>query len=425
MNKETANIEDKSKDAEAPDMIVMENCPACGSGLIENYIQTDLTTFFFPVSADLIHKVTKEPFTLNICAKCSHIFQTNIEKTLLNLIYKEFYNHYNLDTSEEFQAVYRDRTIGFLQNVITGGKDQKALDIGCGEGTYFNLFRDMGFKCYGIEPSPKSEIAKQKNPDAMISNEFFNTVKTNIFGTRFDVIMMNWALEHIENIEDFFQTLKMYIKKGTKLFIQVPDLDYYIAHNMPLFYVHEHINYFSAQTLSLLLKRKGFKILDVVQGDSPALLVAGVYTGIEQEPNVDNKDLLNIKKEFIAANVELKAKVKKIISANEKIIFYGMGLLSFWISDFCLSDEEKERIVLLDDNSYYKGKMVPSFNRELSFFPEGQDLEGYTIFIATSPVYHAKIKESIQNKFTGAYQIATIRDNEVLIESCSKPGILL
>jgi len=412
------NRENKMKHKEELDKIIMENCPVCGSTQTENYIQTDLTTFFFPVSADLIHKIKKEPFTLNICTKCSHIFQTNIEKMLLNLIYKEFYNHYNLDTSEEFQAVYRDRTIGFLQNVITQGKDQNALDIGCGEGTYFNLFREMGFECYGIEPSPKSEIAKQKNPDAIISNKFFNTVKTNIFGISFDIIMMNWVLEHIENIEDFFQTLKMYIKKGTKLFIQVPDLGYYIEHNMPLFYVHEHINYFSAETLSLLLKRKGFKILDIVQGDSPALLVAGEYTGIEQKPDVDAIDQLNIKKDFKAANTRLKIKVKKIISENEKIIFYGMGLLSFWISDFCLSDEDIEKIVLLDDNAYYNDKMVPSFNKKLGFFPEGHDLEGYIVFIATSPVYHERIKENIQNKFAGNFQIATIKYNDVIVDPC-------
>ena len=418
MNEDFVKSTGKAKKIKAPDMILMDTCPVCGSDLIENYIETNLTNFFFPVSEEIIHKVKKEPFTLNICMQCSHIFQTNIEKDLLNLIYKEFYNHYNLDTSIEFQLVYRDRTINFLKNVISAGENQKALDIGCGEGTYFKEFRKMGFDCYGIEPSPKSEIAKQKNPDAIISNDFFNNFDTNIFGTSFDVIMMNWVLEHIEDIEDFFGKLKAYIKKGTKLFIQVPDLDYYIEHNMPLFYVHEHINYFSAQTLCLLLKRKGFKILDVNKGDSPALLVAGEYMGTEQKTIVQNTDQIIQKKDFIANNEALKANVKKIISKNEKIIFYGIGLLSFWISDFCLSDKDKEKIVLLDDNSYYKGKMVPSFNKQLEFFPDGYDLEGYIVFITTSPVYHDKIKENIQNKFIGNFQVATIKNNDVIIESC-------
>ncbi|MBT3387335.1 MAG: methyltransferase domain-containing protein [Desulfobacula sp.] len=418
MNEDFEKSTGEIKKIEEPDMILMDSCPVCGSDWLENYIETNLTNFFFPVSEEIIHKVKKERFTLNICMQCSHVFQTNIEKDLLNLIYKEFYNHYNLDTSIEFQLIYRERTINFLKNVISAGENQKALDIGCGEGTYFSEFRKMGFDCYGIEPSPKSEIAKKKNPDAIISNEFFNNCDTNIFGTSFDVIMMNWVLEHIENIEDFFDKLKAYIKKGTTLFIQVPDLDYYIEHNMPLFYVHEHINYFSAQTLCLLLKRKGFKIIDVVQGDSPALLVAGEYMGIEQKIIVQNKDQIIRKKDFIVNNEALKAKVKKIISKNEKIIFYGIGLLSFWISDFCLSDKDKEKIVLLDDNSYYKGKMVPSFNKQLQFFPDGYDLEGYTVFITTSPVYHDKIKENIQNKFTGHFQIATIKNNDVIIESC-------
>ena len=416
MNEDIGDSENKLEKPEEQNIIVTEHCPACGSALIENYIETNLTTFFFPVSDELIHKVKKEPFTLNICKECSHIFQTNIDKALLNLIYREFYNHYNLDTSIEFQAVYRDRTIRFLKKVISGGENQKVLDIGCGEGTYFSMFREMGFECYGIEPSQKSEIAKRKNPDAHISNDFFNNSTTNIFGTSFDVIMMNWVLEHIENIEKFFHAVKAYIRIGTKLFIQVPDVHYYIEHNMPLFYVHEHINYFSAETLRVLLARKGFKVLDVMHGDSPALLVAGEYIGIEQKTIVEGKNQVNIKRDFLIKNNELKEKVKRIFSENDKIIFYGMGLLSFWISDFCLSDEDKEKITLLDDNSYYNRKVVPSFNKKLKSFPNGYNLDGYTVFITTSPVYHAKIREVIRKKFVGNFKIATIKDNDVFIE---------
>ena len=42
--------------------------------------------------------------------------------------------HYNLDTSIEFQDVYRERTIEFMKIVLTQEKDQKILDIGCGTG---------------------------------------------------------------------------------------------------------------------------------------------------------------------------------------------------------------------------------------------------------------------------------------------------
>ena len=416
MNKDICNGEIKLENPDALNMIVTESCPACGSALIENFIETNLTTFFFPVSDELIHKIKKEPFTLNICRECSHIFQTNIDKTLLNLIYNDFYNHYNLDTSIEFQAVYRDRTIHFLKKTISDGENQKVLDIGCGEGTYFDMFREMGCECYGIEPSQKSQIAKRKNPFAHISNDFFNNSKTNIFSTSFDIIMMNWVLEHIDNIENFFNTLRSYMKIGTKLFIQVPDVDYYIEHNMPLFYVHEHVNYFSAETLGVLLARKGFRVLDVMRGDSPGLLIAGEYVEIEQKSIVEGQDQIAIKRGFLIKNNELKAKVKKIVSENSKIIFYGIGLLSFWISDFCLSDEEKERITLLDDNSYYHGKVVPSFNKKLKVFPNGYALDGYTVFITTSPVYHAKIREVIRKKFVGSFKIATIKDNDVLIE---------
>jgi len=109
----------------APKVPVRE-CPACGSNRIEAYLERDLTTFFFPVPQEMINKVRKEPFALGICNECSHIFQTEIKPALLSHIYNEFYVHYNLDTSVEFQKVYRERTISFLDGMVSngaGGKD--------------------------------------------------------------------------------------------------------------------------------------------------------------------------------------------------------------------------------------------------------------------------------------------------------------
>lgn len=396
-----------------PIVIIVRKCPACGSKHIEDYIDTNLTTFFFPVPEILIEKVKKEPFKLKICTECSHIFQPEVKSELLDLIYNEFYIHYNLDTSTEFQEVYRDRTIEFMKEILSQGKDQKVLDIGCGEGTYFSFFETMGYECYGIEPSKKGIIAKEKNPRAHISNETF---ETNAFDNRFDVILMNWVLEHIGELESFFKKLRAYIQPGTKLIIQVPDIRYYIDNDLALFYVHEHINYFTIDTLRVLLERKGFKIIGQKYGDCPALLICGEYTGIEDNEKIHHSELLKVKKDFLEKNKALIKKVKKIISENEKIILYGMGLLSFWISEFCLNDDDLEKIELIDDNEYYRGKVVPSFNKKLRIFSQGYNMDNTLILISTSPVYHNKIKHVIKDKFTGNFKIATINNNDIVVE---------
>lgn len=399
-----------------PPVIVVEKCPVCGSRCTEDYLDTNLTTFFFPVLDEVIKKIKKESFRLKICQNCSHIFQAEIKKDLIDLIYNEFYMYYNLDTSIEFQDVYRERTIEFMEVVLSQEKDQKVLDIGCGEGTYFPFFETIGYECFGIEPSGKAKIAKERNPNAYISDEYFETSETNIFNTKFDIIFMNWALEHIVEIESFFKKLKKYVKVGTKLIIQVPDVQYYIDNNLALFYVHEHINYFTIETLSLLLEKKGFQIVGQKYGDCPSILICGEYTGTENKKEVNYSGLLRIKKKFIRENDELKKKINETLLKSEKIILYGMGLLAFWIGDFCLDKVDLGKIELIDDNEYYHGKVVPLFNKKLKIFSQGYNLDETLILICTSPIYHNKIRKVIKNKFIGNYKIATINNNDIVIE---------
>jgi 2-polyprenyl-3-methyl-5-hydroxy-6-metoxy-1,4-benzoquinol methylase len=394
-------------------------CPACNSENTEIYLDTNLTTFFFPVSENLIKKINKEPIKLMICLSCSHIFQVDLNQKTLDLIYSEFYQHYNLDTSTEFQEVYRDRTVEFMANLLVNEKSQKVIDIGCGEGTYFPFFQEMGYDCFGLEPSEKAKIAKTNNPKAKIEQRYFESSDVNVFDTEFDVVFMNWALEHIMDIDSFFSTLDKYLKIGSKLVIQVPDLQYYLDNSLPLFYEHEHINYFSKETLSELLKRKGFRIVSAKNGDCPSLLICGEYIGSKDYKAESYKELVKTNLDFKNKSEQLRQTIQKTLSENDKIIIYGLGLVSFWISDYCLKEADFEKIELIDDNRFYHGKMVPSFNKKLKEYPPGQNIEDTLVIICTSPVYHKKIRNSIKHKFTGNYRVATIENNQILISNPS------
>ena len=178
-------------------VIHINKCPACGSENNEDYLETRLSTFFFPLPRDVIRKVRQEPFKLGICNECSHIFQREIDPSLLDLIYNEFYAHYNLDTSAEFQEVYRERTLEFLRAMVPKDGEREVLDIGCGEGTYFPFFEEMGYKCYGVEPSEKGHIAKEKNPNAEVSVGAFEECSSTLSHVKYDVVLMNWVLDDL------------------------------------------------------------------------------------------------------------------------------------------------------------------------------------------------------------------------------------
>ena len=399
------------------DLSMQHCCPVCRSKNVEEYIHTKLSTFFFPLPENLVRKAKPEPIKLNICNNCSFIFQVDVKNHLIELIYNEFYKHYNLDTSVEFQEVYRERTIDFMNEVVPNELiDSKALDLGCGEGTYFPFFEKLGFECYGIEPSEKAKIAKLKNPNSTISYKFFSDLEPDELDFKFDVILMNWVLEHILGLDSLFDKLIMRLNNKGRLIIQVPDIEYYFNNDLPLFYVHEHINYFTLETLEVLLKNKGFKIIGTKVGDCPSILVCAEYTGIVEEQNFNNTNLVSKQKSFHLSNNELKADIIKSISKYENIVFYGTGLLAYWIGSMCINEKDMHKVELIDDNEFYQNKFTTVFLKKIKEFPIGHCFDNTLIIIGASPVYHDKIKGIINKKYVGNYKVASVKNNSLTIE---------
>jgi len=397
------------------------NCPACQSLDVQELVDEKLVTFLFPVPKSTISKINREKISIFICNSCSHVFQVNVNKIIIDTIYSNFYQHYNLDTSFEFQKIYRNRTQKFINDNIrndTKNSDKtenlNILDIGCGEGTYFPFFSDHGYDCYGFEPSKKSIIAKNKNPDAIINSSYFENHADNIFNVQFNVILLNWVLEHVLDLDNFFSVLVNYCKKGTKIFLQVPDLLYYVEHDLFLFYVHEHIQYFTLHSLSYCLNRVGFRIISYKNADCPSLLVVAEYIGKEISPTFNNdveQTIRNINN-FIQKGNNLGEVSTKLFDKYNEIFFYGIGTSTYWLGEYHLANKIKGRVKIIDDNKFYINKYVPSFECRILQVDEIGPVNGCAFFIGTSPVYRDTIITRIQENVSGEYDIVFIDNNK-------------
>jgi hypothetical protein len=118
-------------------------------------------------------------------------------------------------SQEQFNSIYpegienhywnhaRNRIIRKLlrKNQISGGK---ILEIGCGKGVVVEYLRDQKIDCHGVE------LADVKVP---LSLAPFISASTNAFDLpqdlreSFDTIMILDVLEHLENPEDFVNTI--------------------------------------------------------------------------------------------------------------------------------------------------------------------------------------------------------------------------
>jgi len=388
-------------------------CPVCNSVDIEDYLKEKIPIFILPVPEKLAKKVKIENIHLKICKMCSHIFQTDINKEQIELIYNEFYENYTQDVSEYTKAIYEKRFMDFFGK--NGNKGKKLLDIGCGVGALFPFFEKQGMQGFGIDPSKNIDILKKNNPNIMVFTDFFERNNHNVFETKFDFIIMRNLLEHIINFELFFDVLKHYVKKGTKIYIEVPDIEYYLKNSVPLFYTHEHINYFTPFTLKILLEKKGFNVIKQLNGDAPSFIMCGEYTGITNSKKKHNENEFNVKKQFVEEINELQIKMEELFAKESHIILYGIGLTAVWIINFCL-DKTSAKIEIIDDNENYHGKVIQGVGEKLEIMPKIGNLNNALIVITTSPVYHEKIEEKIKEIFTGTYKIGYIKNKNINVK---------
>jgi len=142
----------------------------------------------------------------------------------------------------------------------------KILDVGCSSGILLELLKKETYDVFGIEPNKKAFLIAKKR---FGQNIFYGILKSFIKKSKkkFDVIIYNHVLEHIEDINTELSLIKKSLKKNGIFVLGLPNTSnciFYLRKKyweplMPL----EHIWHFSKKIISDFLKKNRFKILDI------------------------------------------------------------------------------------------------------------------------------------------------------------------
>lgn len=157
-----------------------------------------------------------------------------------------------------------------VEKIIHYKKTGKVLDIGCSSGILLQLLENKGFDVYGIEPNTKAYLtASKKNVGKIFHGILKEFIKNN--QVKFDVVIYNHVLEHIENINEEMKLVKSIINKEGVLVIGVPNTDNIIFYLRQKYWEslmpNEHIWHFSRKHLVNLLIRNCFRIINISFSD--------------------------------------------------------------------------------------------------------------------------------------------------------------
>ena len=325
-------------------------------------------------------------------------------KLTLEYIYKEEFNVGYLQDEHTFSNSYGEDLMSFIEATLSNYRNIKTiLEIGCGGCYVLGKLNNVGYEVIGVDPSPIA-VKAGKDKKLTVINDFYPTKK---YSKKVDCIFHSDVLEHIDTPINFLQEQYEGLNNEGILIISVPDCTESIEIGDVSMALHQHVNYFTINSLKNIVESAGFEVVDIRKAGYGGSLYC---SAIKKE-----KSLLVNKKLDLESNLFFKKAKSNILKfqniidnllLQHKSIGFYMPLRAIPYI-FTLTDTIKFRF--FDDTKHWYNKYFDGVNTPIENF---QDLEQHpvdVIFIMSLTFDHIII-EKINKSSIQHIEIITLRD---------------
>jgi SAM-dependent methyltransferase len=206
------------------------------------------------------------------CSPCDHIFVwplPSAEELARIYSFEAGYQRQGLVTHDDRVPArkFRDSLRQIAHHVPEGA----LLDVGCSAGEFLHLARNNGFRVQGVELNPDTAAIARANGLPV----FVGPLEQADFTPHsFDAVHLGDLIEHVPDPSAVLELVRGLLRPGGVLLIVTPNHDALFprstlrlyrwagipwSHPTPPF----HLNQFSLQSLTGLLERTGFRVVEV------------------------------------------------------------------------------------------------------------------------------------------------------------------
>jgi 2-polyprenyl-3-methyl-5-hydroxy-6-metoxy-1,4-benzoquinol methylase len=224
-------------------------CPCCDSKNNKIFVES---------VKDVLFKSSEIDWLVRQCQDCNSLYLGNrYQEEMIGLAYTSYYTHdlsEHLSISKKFSAWIKDaifrsyiyllcysKLIKFIDKVIFSSvklriflneldrkrrflaptNDRKILlDIGCGNGEFLTIAKQLGYIAWGVEPDKKAYGVAKHLGDNVICGSIDSLTTKDI---KFDVITISHVLEHVYDIDNLLYKCEALLNNEGAIYIEYPN----------------------------------------------------------------------------------------------------------------------------------------------------------------------------------------------------------
>jgi 2-polyprenyl-3-methyl-5-hydroxy-6-metoxy-1,4-benzoquinol methylase len=345
-------------------------CLACGTSDLRSILDLGKQ----PLANNYHNGETQDeyPLNLNLCQNCYHLQLSHTVNP--DLMFKNYlYVSGTAKTLRDYFDYFASKTLEYLPNAT------KILDIACNDGTQLDSYLKLGLQTYGIDPAENLyEDSKLRGHDIVC--DYFNSDTSYKFeGKTFDIITAQNVFAHTSYTVDFLNTCKEVMDDNSLLFIQTSQANMVRNNEFDTIY-HEHLSFFSSNSMKSLVERCGMTLYDIfktdIHGTSYVFVISkskkepkdGVSKNLLEEKELGMTDVLTYPEYALKcyqSTFNLKKKLEEMKNDGYILVGYGAAAKGNTLLNFGKITLD----FIIDDNPLKQNLLTPGMNIPI-FGPE-------------------------------------------------------
>jgi hypothetical protein len=323
-------------------------CPACAQSTLSPFAdlgEAPVECGMTFANAELARQSARGRIRLASCKDCGHVANVDFDPALA---------HFDaaFEAALFHSPTYTAYAVGVVERLVQryGLEGKRVLEIASGAPVLLDRLKELGCHPHGV-------------PDATVAEEA-------------DFVLARFVLEHHADPVALLGEMRSH---ATHAFIEVPDAAYDLT-TAGWDCIYPHVGYFGASSLTRVLNRAGWRVLEIGRAFNDQYLWAEVEAG---ESNVDTVS------PFYSPRFEEATYIWRESLIGARAIVWGAGTRG---TMFCnRTDPEGTRILgVVDRNPAKHGRFLPLAGHRVMSPAELIDLRPDTV-VLTNPAYRSEI----------------------------------